>query len=324
MRLLKNILHKLNGLSYPQEYLCLSHELFEHPLHLYLVENKKVIKDITNHHSFVGYNPLIFSFLTSEITPSESSTINIAFSQKVLLPNAFFSLKDAVAMLHLKKIREQATFEETIVYYEGLNGNHRFISSFQQYINQLHNRLYNRKPGNVFLSGNLLQQVQIAYSLPRNISLISVCQNEHFNLFPTDLHGPLSEKYYIISLRHQGKACQQVLSSKQILISQVDTKAYKSVYALGKNHMQEMAGKENYPFSNDLSPNFKLPVPQSALLNRELELFDFFTHGIHCLMLFKTHFYSKTDNISSTLAHIHNVYATWRQNNRFSGNYLLR
>ena len=62
-----------------------------------------------------------------------------------------------------------------------------------------------------FLPDNLYKQVQIAYSIPRNISLITVGQNDRFNLFPTDLHGPVNEDHYIISLRHEGKACQQVM-----------------------------------------------------------------------------------------------------------------
>jgi len=205
-----------------------------------------------------------------------------------------------------------------------VKGSHHFISPFHQFIIQLYNRLYQKKTGNVYLPGNLYKQVQIAYSLPRNISMITVRQNNRFNLFPTDLHGPVNDDLYIISLRHDGKACEQVISSGRILLSQVDCDFYKIAYALGKNHMQDWKEKENYPFSDGVSAHLQLPLPRSALFYRELELQDSFTCGIHRVMLFKTLYSQRFQDSPSTLAHIHNVYATWRQNNGLPGNYLLR
>jgi hypothetical protein len=324
MKLLKKILNKLNGLHYPQEYLCFAYESFEQPLHTYLVEDGKVIKDITKLHSFAGYNPLIFSLPSSATTSNQSSTINIAFTQHELHPNELFNKKDAVAMLSLKKIKEQKADNELILYYEGIKGKHRFISPFHQFIIQLHNRLYHKKPGNVFLPGNLYKQVQIAYSLPRNISMITVGQNNRYNLLPTDLHGPVNENFYIISLRHDGKACEQVMTAGCILLTQVHSVFFKTAYALGKNHMQELKGREKFPFSTDISANLKLPLPQSSQYYRELELQDSFIHGIHRILLFKTIYSKRIQDNSSTLVHVHNVYASWRQNNKLPGNYLLR
>jgi len=324
MKLLKKILNKLNGLHYSQEYLCLARESFEQPLHTYIIDNGRPIKDITKLHSFVGYSPLIFSLPSDATASTRPSTINIAFTQHELDPNEAFKQKDAVAMICLKKIKEQQAGNETILYYEGVKGTHRFISPFQQFIIQLYNRLYQKKPGNIYLPGNLYKQVQVAYSLPRNISMVTVRQNNRFNLFPTDLHGPVNEDLYIISLRHDGKACEQVISAARILLSQVDSDFYKLAYALGKNHMQDMKEKENYPFCDGVSAHLQLPLPRSTLFYRELELQDSFVHGIHRVMLFKTLYRQRFQDNPSTLAHIHNVYATWRQNNGLPGNYLLR
>ncbi|HMK25317.1 MAG TPA: hypothetical protein VK483_04740, partial [Chitinophagaceae bacterium] len=135
---------------------------------------------------------------------------------------------------------------------------------------------------------------------------------------------PVNEDLYIISLRHDGKACEQVISAARILLSQVDSDFYKLAYALGKNHMQDMKEKENYPFCDGVSAHLQLPLPRSTLFYRELELQDSFVHGIHRVMLFKTLYRQRFQDNPSTLAHIHNVYATWRQNNGLPGNYLLR
>ena len=166
--------------------------------------------------------------------------------------------------------------------------------------------------------------MQIAYAIPRIISIITIAQNNLFNLFPTDLHGQIDQGHYIISLRHAGKAALQVELTKKILLTQVDPASYKTVYSLGKNHMQELKEKDKFPFGGQASLMFQIPIPQHAGEYRELELIDFFDHGIHRLFFFKILNAKKLDSQVQTLSHIHNAYATWRHNNGLSGNYLLR
>ena len=320
MQLFKKLLGKLNGLHYLQEYLCFASESFPQPLHVYLVGNKQVIKDITNQHLFVGYCPLVFAFPDTGLPGS----VQLIFSHKLLLPNETYSKKDAIASLDLRLIKKQVAGNIGVSYYEGVHGSHHFLSGFHQYINSLYNQLYNKKPGNVFLHDNLYKQVQTAYAVPRIISLITVSDNDLFNLFPTDLHGQIDKEHYIISLRIGGKACEQVEKAGLLLLSRVHSDAYKMVYGLGKNHMQELKPKNNFPFTQSQSEKFKLPLPEQAVSYLELELQDSFTHGIHKVMLLKTVFNQQLQAQNGTLAHIHNSYATWRYKNGLPGNYLLR
>jgi len=325
MKLVKKVLNKFNGLYYSQEYLCLAKESFQQQLHVYLITGKQIIKDITNQHLFTGYNPLIFTLYSTFIKEGElSEKIDIIFSEQCLKPNEFLEKKDAIAWLSLKMIRRQPVGDMDVVYYEAIKGEHHFLSSFHQYIIELYNRLYNKKPGNVYLPDNLYKQVQIAYSVPRVISLITVRDGELFNLFPTDLHGTVNEQYYISSLRHEGKACKQVEASGRVVISQIHCDAYKIAYSLGKNHTQELRSKDNFPFGNTTSSVFQLPLPQSVLNYRELELVQSFEHGIHKLLLYKIVSKQILSHEPGTLAHIHNVYATWRRNKGLPGNYLFR
>jgi len=325
MKLVKKILNKLNGLHYPQEYLCLARESFANPLHVYLANDKHIISDITNHHVFAGYHPLIFAFpAIRRIDLDALVEIEVVFSNRLLPEKAFYSSKDSNATLRLRFVKKQEIGASSIYYYEGIWGEHRFLTSFQQFIIGLNNRLFNRKTGNVFLQGNLYKQVQIAYALPRTISLVTVSQKGLVNLFPSDLHGQVDEQHYIISLRHGGKACSQVEEAGKVLITQVHLNSFKTVYALGKNHMQELNEKENFPLSNAVSTVFQLPLPESALYYRELELQESFIHGIHKLLLFKIRSEQQVKDIPVTLAHIHNCYATWRYNIGLEGNYLLR
>jgi len=320
MSFTKKILTKLNGLHYSQEYLCFAAGSLSQPLHVYLVNDKRVIKDITNQHLFVGYCPLVFAFAL----PGLPSSIQILFSQHVLQPNDIFTAKDALASLDLQLVKQQVDKDSHFSYYEGAKGSHQFLPAFRQLIGSLYNQWFNKKPGNVFLHNNLYKQVQIAYAVPRNISLITVGGNDLFNLFPTDLHGQADESHYIISLRIGGKACQQVEKAGRLLVSEMNADAYKTVYSLGKNHMQLLKTADHFPFSSSFSKNLRLPLPLQAIAYRELTLLDSFTRGIHKIMLFKMDFYQPAAPADAALQHIHNSYATWRHKNNLAGNYLLR
>ncbi|MEP7163292.1 MAG: hypothetical protein ABI741_01290 [Ferruginibacter sp.] len=319
----KKILDNLSGLHYRQEYLCLSKGSYTDPLHVYFVINDRIIKDITNLHLFTGYNPLIFAF-PSLPGIEWPELIQLIFSHSILQANEVFSKKDALAVVKLKLLKKQPAGNTVIFYFEGTSGTHRFVSRFHQFFNSMNNRLFNKKAGNVFLHDNLYKQVQIAYAIPRNISLISISHSGLFNLFPTDLHGQIDDQHYIISLRIGGKACEQVEAAGQVLISKVDPGMYKNVYALGKNHMQPLKAKEHFPFGQQVSGKLKWPLPEQAVSYKELVLLDSFTYAIHKLFLFKIINQHEIQPGKATLAHIHNSYASWRYKNKLPGNYLLR
>jgi hypothetical protein len=323
MSIVKKILSKFNGLHYRQEYLCLAKEPFQSPIQAYFVKDAQIVKDITSKHLFTGYSPLIFA-LTSCDLKEPFSNIEIVFSQRSLQPNDFFKERDALARLSLRLIQKQKIDKDELYYYEGVAGRHHFLSLFHQYIIGLNNQLYNRKIGNVFLNTDLYKQVQIAYSVPRIISLVTVGSDGLYNLFPTDLHGPVNDRYYVSSLRHGGQACKQVENAGRIVISEVHSNACKTVYGLGKNHMQTLKPKENFFFSESLSKVFGLPLPKSLLRYRELELVESFEYGIHKIVLYTTISRQVANKDLSTLAHIHNSYATWRYHKGLPGNYLLR
>lgn len=320
MPVLQKLLNKFNGLHYSQEYLCFAKGSFQQPLHAYLANKSHILKDITNQHLFMGYCPLVLAFTD----PDLPAFLRIIFSQRPLTPNESYSKKDALAFLELSELKKQPAGKKNILYYEGTRGGHRFLPGFQQFINGLYNDWYNKKPGNVFLHNNLYKQVQVAYAVPRDISLITVSQHGLFNLFPTDLHGQPDEGHYIISLRVGGKACAQVEMAGRLLLSQVHANTYKMVYGLGKNHMQELKPAANFPFSGSLSQYLQWPLPEQVLGYRELVLLDSFIHGIHKIFLFRIVAMQHLEAGTDTLAHIHNCYASWRHKNGLPGNYLLR
>lgn len=320
MKLMQKILIKLNGLHYSQEYLCFASESMPYKLRMYLVQEQMVIREVTDSHLFVGYCPLVFAFANAGMPDS----IQLILSNRALQPNEKFNTKDAIALLKMDSVKKQEHGSSLFVYYEGRSGMHHFQSAFHQFIGKKYNQWYNKKPGNVFLHDNLYKQVQIAYAVPRLISLITVGGSGWYNLFPTDLHGQAGASHYIISLRTGGYACRQVMAAGRLVLSQMQSEAYTMVYGLGKNHMQELRSADNFPFSSLHSQTFGLPLPQLTASYQELELVDSFTHGIHTLLLFTILNRQQTSSPGNTLVHIHNSYASWRYKNGLQGNFLMR
>jgi len=286
-------------------------ETFQQRLQLHLFHKGQFIKDITNEHLFTGYSPLIISLSNENNLPGQVEIV-------------FYTEKEAIASINLTAIHQQQIDGIKIFHYEGQHGQHKFLNNFNQFIISRKNRLYNKKTGNVYLSANLYKQVQIAYSVPRTISLVTTGENGLFNLFPTDLHGPIGEKYYVDSLRHEGRACAQVLQTGKMLISEVDAGFYRTVYSLGKNHMKDLRPRSEFPFNDQNSTNLGLPVPLSAINYRELSMEDSFIHGIHRIFLFRVIQKTVLNTHLPALAHVHNVFATWRDKGAVEGNYLLR
>jgi hypothetical protein len=309
--LLKKILDQFTGLHYRQEYLCLSRENFKQTLQVHLLQQGQFIKDITNEHLFTGYSPLIITLFDQKELPGQVEIV-------------FYAEKDAVARISLNLIRHQAADGVNIFHYEGQTGKHQFLNRFHQFIIQQKNRLYNKRKGNVYLHNNLYKQVQIAYSVPRMISLVTTGENKLYNLFPTDLHGPIGENYYVDSLRNEGKASEQVFNTGKMVISEVAADFYKTVYALGKNHMKDLRPRSEFPFSDRDSFHLNLPIPVSATNYRELSIIDSFVHGLHRIFLFRVIHKEEIKQGNSTLAHVHNLYATWLFKKGFKGNFLLR
>ncbi|HUR10289.1 MAG TPA: hypothetical protein VM012_02900 [Flavitalea sp.] len=312
----------MKGLHYGQEYLCVPFEDFQPLFHLYFVADEVVLKEITTEHLFVGYHPLLLALPVPFDTHSDKSLFLNFTSQPFSMGNTL-KQKDTVARIELKMITDIPVPSPGYRFYRAIHAMHRFVPAFNRWIQSKANHLFNRRPGNIFLEGNLLEQVQVAYSYPRIISLISLKHATGFNLFPTDLHGQIGDTY-VVSLRTGGKAAEQVERSKFLAISEVNTHHGKHVYELGKNHMQDPKSFKEFSFSQRTSQVLQIPLPEGAVSYRELQLTDSFRYGIHCVMLFIILNREILESGIHRLAHVHTSYATWRHRNGMVNNIIDR
>lgn len=316
----------LTGLTIPQEYVCLTTPELQSALSVLLTTNDGGYNcDVSSTHLFLGYKPLIIglSFRTDDHNHSlvkSQDFVQLSFRYQ----KSSNSTESAIGRLSLKKIEEKNFGEVMVIIYEGRHGEHSFLNAFHRWSNRQLEKRRKDNPNNVGLPGNLVDQVRIAYSIPRKISIITTSDGNSINQFPTDLHGAIEENFYAGSLRVGGLANEQVERYKQIVISEVESSSYKQAYALGKNHMRDLRSKNEFQLHPTPSEKFSFPLPESVISYRELKKIDSFDVGIHRIHFYEVINQRLVQTIKSPLTHIHQYYAQWRFDRGLQTPMLLR
>jgi hypothetical protein len=317
----------LLGSVIPQEYICLTNENIIKPLRLFVdIPQSNLTFEITNTHVLLGYKPLVFGIIADDVEAQKldtSNKIQVLFSMvDVTHPS---SLGDqSIARLLFEKIESRPLNGKIFFLYRGTHGSHKLLNIFQQLNNRLYDSFKALKKGNVFLPGNLYEQVRVAYAIPRAISIITVGGDQGHNMFPTDLHGPLTASAYAGSLRINGKACAQVQQHGQIVISNVRPYWHTQTYALGKNHMKDLHSLPENTIHTKCSDLFQLPLPVAVTEYKELQLEDYIDAGIHRIFFYGVVNQVIVDDATPRLTHVHRYYLQWRQNHALKTEYFLR
>jgi len=318
---MKKIIKKLLfGATLPQEYLCLNLNDFNRPLRLLIQNSNQDFKDITQHHLFNGYKPLVISMDGNNIDEDVLDKI------KSILVSFIDDKNKELANLKLK-LRKKINIESSsLLIFEGINGKHQFNNNLHKIISDLKYRLTVEKKDNVYLPGNLYDQIKIGYSVPRKIYLVSVGSGSLFNIFPTDLSGTIDNKTFVLSLRTGGKANEQIETEGKCVVSEMSADSFEAVYKAGKNHMKDKMDliQFNIKFREERSAGLNIPVPLDANKYFELEKVSTLKLGIHTLHIMKILNSVKLTESNSVLAHIHRDFAEWRIRNGIETNYFIR
>jgi hypothetical protein len=325
--MLPSILKKALGLL-PQEYVCVAAEdIPDHPSVFMTFKGSDAALDVTAQHILLGYKPVIIAIISSdiEIVEGHAQTICLTFTQSKFKADTrwrgFSTSARALARMELSLINVEID-EPGIAFYKGEFGEHSFLPAIQSIANRLSDLNRRKQASEANLDGNLYEQVRIAYSVPRIISVITVKDNDLLNFFPTDLHGGVDSEYYLSSLRIGGMACSQVDRLRRIVIANVDVDAFRKTYELGKNHMSPMQPVTHFEPSFVLSAS-GIPVYPHATTYIELEWVRQWDVGIHRIFLYRAFSMGEVKS-GKTLAHIHRYYAQWRINHRLSAEYFFR
>lgn len=312
----------LTGLTVPQEYCCLELENLVNPFTVSLTLRKQHFRiDVSSDHLFLGYRPLVIGlqfdaesqeYLLVEGENEVCLNFTVSRFEGNTTWQGFSSDKKAVARLMLRVAGKKTVDNRVILFYTGSLGVHSFLSPFHQWVNRQKQNWQRKPESNVGLPGNLWDQVRIAYSIPRIISVISISDGQLLNMFPTDLHGAAGEVLYVSSLRLGGRANTQVESYKKLVISDVECTSYRYIYGLGKNHMSDLKSQNDFITNDNRSEFFDFPLPAAVTQYRELKQTDSLDIGIHRIHIYQVVNRKTVHHDRPTLAHIHQYYAQWR------------
>lgn len=293
----------LFGIERPQEYTCAKAGDVENVLDCFVVAGNKKIKT-GNDLLFLGYSPLVFGWVTDD---APGKNIEIHFQNNA----------QTIAKIGLELLNEFPAGEKKLFIFRGISSSQHFETAFHQLMFRWYDRFRKKHASNINLDPGLYNQLKIAYSIPREIKLITLGNENAWNVFPTDLHGPAGNDHYIISLRHDKKACRQAEETGKLALWTVNAENAKDVYALGKNHSKDLSADRTH-FTLHESHLYHFPEPKGALSGCELELEKVIgDYGIHRLLLFKITSGQKNEN-PQRLVHVHRTFLQWHLKQGYS------
>lgn len=189
-----------------------------------------------------------------------------------------------VGALQLLRIRKSSTRAAPIALFEVRGAAQQCLGwPYRPWNRYLQNRAIrrHRRPDNFWMPPEAVQQLMIFYIYPRQVVLVSVEQGEHRNLFPMDLIGPVTPDRFTLALRSTSRSVAAMKLARRVALSDVAAEDCALAYRLGAQHREPLPDWRSLPCPLARSREFALPVPQSALRVRELEILDHETIGSH-------------------------------------------
>src|SRR5688572_7567565 len=175
LRMLPPSLKSYLGLL-PQEYPCVAKEDLPRPLsaHLTFKHIDRVIH-LSDGQLMLGYNPLIMALRTGESNWIGADSACLNFAEGRFNPTRRWRRcpTDARRVGRSEMKRHELPFPiPGWDLFVGVHGEHQFLNPYQRIVNAAHTALQRKPKSDANIAGNLYDQVRIAYSTPRQISVI--------------------------------------------------------------------------------------------------------------------------------------------------------
>lgn len=154
------------------------------------------------------------------------------------------------------------------------NGQHHCLGWPRRACNTwLQNRAARRAPHHGLMTPEAVQQLMIAYLIPRPVVLVSVASADHVNIFPMDLIGPLQPTgLFSLALRSTNVSMPIMREAGKVVLSSMPATMKDAVYKLAAHHKQPLQDWSALPFPTRPSPTFGIPFVGAALRVRELSI----------------------------------------------------
>jgi flavin reductase (DIM6/NTAB) family NADH-FMN oxidoreductase RutF len=166
------------------------------------------------------------------------------------------------------------------------------------------------KPYNFHMVPSDLRALFVFYICPRPVSLVTVVDGDHANIFPMDLIGPTDSSWFSMALRLSSPAVALMRRSRRLAVAAIPL-SYKAIaYELGKHHTRPSIDWATLPFRTVLSPEYRLPVPEASIGVREVQVEECHPIGSHMLFITSVTKESALNAAPATqqLFHVHGAY----------------
>jgi flavin reductase (DIM6/NTAB) family NADH-FMN oxidoreductase RutF len=198
-----------------------------------------------------------------------------------------------LGVLRLTQTASVATGKTSLACYHVEAGEHHCLGWTRRLWNTwLQNRLMlkNSSPHQLAMEPASVQQLMIAYLIPRPVVLVSVGAPRHENIFPMDLIGPLERSgLFSLALRSTNVSMPVMREVRQVALSSVPATMKAVVYKLSEHHKQPLRGWDALPFPVRPSREFGIPAVAASLRIRELTIVHSQEIGSHMFFLCRIH-----------------------------------
>lgn len=177
--------------------------------------------------------------------------------------------------VHLCLTRRLPFPSHTILLFRPTGSTHRCLSTLRRSIFQAYTHwtlFWDRNPENLKMNPAEMLAFYVLSMSPRPVVLVSYTSGSGGNIFPMDLVGSTTSAYSLLGLHTTSPAIPAMTASRRLAISTIPLDCTDTIFGMGHNHRQATIDWTRVPLALKPSPTYSIPVPESALSVREVEV----------------------------------------------------
>jgi flavin reductase (DIM6/NTAB) family NADH-FMN oxidoreductase RutF len=246
------------------------------------LRTKKNIFDVSKNQWLLCLDPVVFGIWITDrelIADSNETQDYGLFFGSSINSNAENIERKSVAVLGLSLFDKIEEKDGTLFLLKLEKSRIQHVSPIKALL--IYHRYY-KKPGFPFKK---LKSFASAYSYPRKVRVVSIRQDNYYNIFPMDLLGEISDsKRFVFGLRHTNVALSKIIESGKLVASEVSFEHKETIYQLGKHHGVSPPSLDSLPFKTIQSDHFGFYIPEWADRYTEIKITRTMSLGSHMLL----------------------------------------
>jgi flavin reductase (DIM6/NTAB) family NADH-FMN oxidoreductase RutF len=233
-------------------------------------------EDVTTDHTVASLKPLVIA-------------TSVDAGERPMLQYRDRATGRLLGTLRLARMASLSAENTALTLYLVSAGSHRCLSWLRGWWNaRLQNRqmLKNLSTNHLNTDPAAVQQLMIAYLIPRPVVLVSVDAPDHRNMFPMDLIGPLQRSgIFSLALRSTNVSVPVMRETRRVALSHMPAAMKAEVYKAAEHHKEPLKDWDALPFPVRLSKEFGIPAVAMALRIQELAIVHSQEIGLHTFFL---------------------------------------